>query len=448
MAKGYQRWHGLGHATWLVEAGGLRLLFDPLLPSAPEGPVFGDVFALDPPRRVDEAALRPDFVLVSHRHPDHFDVPSLHRLALADPDTVLLTSDGLVEKTARRLGFRQVACVAPGHRIALEGVEICTTPSQGAEVEWGAVVASGATRVFNQIDTVLRGPEEARNTLRGAMDVLGAPSHSPCDLSLVWWQPALEIHAAMGWASGFPTKSYRRLLDEVAALETRAFAPSAGGLRHHTPYASMNDGVYPVDELRFRRDLMRRRPDARVLAETAGTRFEVRPEGIDRAPSPLVEVTARPSSPIFRPDRGVPPLCDPDPRPAASLRPQVERWLKHELTPALEAYRGRRLVLEVVYADAIDHHRWPGGGHDFDPDYDLLNAVVGSSLADVIAGRRHWGEPLLGGHLRVAQRTYDVNEGRGLTPVALPPVFLYAGLSYAASQEAWVEHQLAELGVR
>ncbi|MEQ9324729.1 MAG: hypothetical protein RIF41_36525, partial [Polyangiaceae bacterium] len=71
----------------------------------------GDVFELRPRRRIDEAALAADFVVVSHRHPDHFDVASLHRLAQLDRDSVVLTSDPLVERTARAVGFSTVARV-------------------------------------------------------------------------------------------------------------------------------------------------------------------------------------------------------------------------------------------------------------------------------------------------------------------------------------------------
>ncbi|HWB81460.1 MAG TPA: MBL fold metallo-hydrolase, partial [Nannocystaceae bacterium] len=100
----------LGHAMWLCEAAGLRLLTDPLLAATHHCGVFEVV----PRREVDAAALRADFVLVSHRHPDHFDVASLDRLAQLDPDSVVVTSDELVAWAARALGFTSVRVVAPG----------------------------------------------------------------------------------------------------------------------------------------------------------------------------------------------------------------------------------------------------------------------------------------------------------------------------------------------
>ena len=36
----YMDWRWLGHAMWLAEAGGVRLVFDPLLEAAHHGGVF------------------------------------------------------------------------------------------------------------------------------------------------------------------------------------------------------------------------------------------------------------------------------------------------------------------------------------------------------------------------------------------------------------------------
>ena len=84
----------LGHATVLIEIDGVRLLTDPFL---------GD--RLGPLRRIgpspDPAAIGTvDAVLVSHAHPDHFDLRSLRRLPGAP---LLLVPSGLAA-AARRAG--------------------------------------------------------------------------------------------------------------------------------------------------------------------------------------------------------------------------------------------------------------------------------------------------------------------------------------------------------
>ena len=63
----------VGHATTLVDIGGVRLLTDPLLRNR--------VAHLRRAVKVDAGALRGvDAVLVSHLHYDHLDLPSLEKL--------------------------------------------------------------------------------------------------------------------------------------------------------------------------------------------------------------------------------------------------------------------------------------------------------------------------------------------------------------------------------
>ncbi|MEZ4227625.1 MAG: MBL fold metallo-hydrolase [Polyangiaceae bacterium] len=76
------RWHYLGHAMWLLELGmaSTRILFDPLLDDVHDA----GLSRLVPARVLDREGLAPDFIVVSHRHPDHFDVDSLAWLARRD----------------------------------------------------------------------------------------------------------------------------------------------------------------------------------------------------------------------------------------------------------------------------------------------------------------------------------------------------------------------------
>lgn len=84
----------LGHATVLVEIDGVRLLTDPLLGAG-----------LGPLRRVgptpDPGAIGDvDAILVSHAHPDHFDLDSLRRV---NGEPLLIVPVGL-GRAARRAG--------------------------------------------------------------------------------------------------------------------------------------------------------------------------------------------------------------------------------------------------------------------------------------------------------------------------------------------------------
>ena len=108
-----RRWIGTasGTATWLVEVDGLRLLFITLL----EDLHHGGVFEVYPPRAIDAAALRPDFILVSHRHPDHFDIPG-HFVASppSTPTPYVVTGRTIsAANAAERLGFEPSRCRRP-----------------------------------------------------------------------------------------------------------------------------------------------------------------------------------------------------------------------------------------------------------------------------------------------------------------------------------------------
>ena len=92
----------VGHATFLIQAGGLNLLTDPMW-SARASPL---PFA-GPRRRVPAAvafdALPPiDLVLLSHNHYDHLDGPTVRRLAARHPRARWLAPLGLGPFLRRR----------------------------------------------------------------------------------------------------------------------------------------------------------------------------------------------------------------------------------------------------------------------------------------------------------------------------------------------------------
>ena len=104
----------LGHATVLVELGGVRLLTDPVLrPGVAH--LRRAVPAPDPPARLDAA-------LVSHLHRDHLDVPSLRRLG----ELPLLVGPVGAGRILRRVG-PPVRELAPGEELTLGALTIRAT---------------------------------------------------------------------------------------------------------------------------------------------------------------------------------------------------------------------------------------------------------------------------------------------------------------------------------
>ena len=453
------RWTYLGHAMWLAQAGRLRILFDPLL----DGTSTGGVFEVVPRRRLDVSELRPDFIVVSHRHPDHFDPESLRQLAQLDPETVVLTSDPLVSDLATAVGFSTVALLDAMQRVRLaDGVTLLTTPSAippDEDPEWGVMVATADGVVWNQVDTVFRGLGDVHHVLQQAelsLGEVGAPW--PLALVLARWLPMREIEAALGQATGFPLEAYRQLLEEIAALGAHRIVPSAAGQRHRPPYDAMNRLVYPLSPSRFVRDIGRRSTALASLAPVGSTWHVSDGRSYPGEACPWVDI-AEPEPPTdFRPVAALPELSDPG-HPdltETQLRERCERWVRDILRPSLEPDLGtgddpHRLTLRIVYASGEQCFTLLKQGprvtvrEGYEVDYDVYNAIVGSMFVDVIEGRRHWGEPLLAGLLRATRRSYRVVAGAPLQPTGVGTVFLYHGLSYRDSHERAIARYLRSL---
>lgn len=426
---------------WLVEAAGLRLLCDPTL----ERTHHGGVFEVLPPRRIDPQALRPDFILVSHRHTDHFDVPSLDRLAQLDPHSVIITPDELVRWACQQLGFETVHLVAPGQQVDLDGLRLVTTPSI-APVEWGVAMATDDGAVWNQVDAVVRDAEAAGVVAQQALAALG---HDRFALTLARWNPLLEIAAQIGGATQFPYRSYARLIEEVAAVPTDAIVPSAAGAGHTEHHRFLDSIAYPISEARFLDDFRRRCPAATVWPCDLGAQFEIE-RGVARrtdAPPPdWIEVLDHQGDPRqFRPLH-IAAMHDPNPRghDPATMRSAVRAWLESTLCPALTAALGHhaplRLTLDIVGPDrnqALSFFVGPDATRmqpGLEREWDGLTQISLSALYGVLEGELHWGDALLAGQLRGRTRAYRLGPS-GMEQLPLAELFLYYGLSYADAEE-------------
>jgi L-ascorbate metabolism protein UlaG (beta-lactamase superfamily) len=109
----------VGHATVLLELGGVRLLTDPVL-----RPGFAHIKRHAAPPAAD-VTERIDAVLLSHLHADHVDLPSLRGFAR---EVRLVVPRG-AGSFLRRNGFTRVEELACGEALDVEGVEVVATPA-------------------------------------------------------------------------------------------------------------------------------------------------------------------------------------------------------------------------------------------------------------------------------------------------------------------------------
>ena len=155
----------LGHSSFLVQMGGLRVLIDPVFATR--------LVVLRRQRRVgvklrDLPAI--DLVLVTHAHMDHLNRPTLRRVATlakkAGLAPVIVVPEG-VEDLVEGLGFSEVRTLRWWEETVVagpqgRGVQVTMTPAK----HWGArmfrdthrlfggyVLAAGGQRVYHAGDT-------------------------------------------------------------------------------------------------------------------------------------------------------------------------------------------------------------------------------------------------------------------------------------------------------
>jgi L-ascorbate metabolism protein UlaG (beta-lactamase superfamily) len=144
----------IGHATYLVQLGGVSLLTDP---------VFSMRLAVvprnGPPGMRREDLPKIDVVVVTHNHRDHMDVPSLRAIG---PDPVYVVPAGLGTWFLRN-GFARVVEMQWWEQREVEGLAITFVPSQhwsrrglldeNTSLWGGYVIERGGVRVYHSGDT-------------------------------------------------------------------------------------------------------------------------------------------------------------------------------------------------------------------------------------------------------------------------------------------------------
>lgn len=125
----------LGHAGFLVQAGGLNIAVDPNW-ALWHGPV----------KRVRHPSLRAadmpavDLVLITHAHFDHLHLPSLRKIAAEQPVIVPRGVGSLV----KRCGFGRIVELDVWQRAIYRDVQITLTPAR----HWGARMIHDTHRLF------------------------------------------------------------------------------------------------------------------------------------------------------------------------------------------------------------------------------------------------------------------------------------------------------------
>jgi UDP-MurNAc hydroxylase len=242
----------LGHASVLVELDGATCLMDPVF----RDPFEEGTVVSCPRRAIDVDALpRVDILIVSHRHPDHFDVASLDQVA-RDVEAIC-PPDPLIVYALRELGFENVTPVAPMAPILGPDFELFPTRSELTSIpEMGMVFRDGSGTFWNQVDTPLA--DETIATVRhlfGTIDVLFA----------MYASQNFEFFESR--ATEFPYETHRRNLETALAIDPKVVVPASAGFRFCGEHQWLNPFLFPISRERFVVDLARLAPgvDARTM---------------------------------------------------------------------------------------------------------------------------------------------------------------------------------------
>jgi L-ascorbate metabolism protein UlaG (beta-lactamase superfamily) len=194
----------IGHSSFLVQAAGQNLLFDP---------VFSTWLILL--RRQRRAGVRVrdlppiGMVLLSHAHMDHLDRSSLRRVVRATrrrtgrAPVAVVPSD--VADVVRRLGFSQVIELEWWEKYAAGGLSITHTPAKHWGTRWirdrhrgygGYLVEGGAQRLYYSGDTAyFAGFHEIGARLQPEVALLPIGAYTPDSYRAVHTSPEDALRA-------------------------------------------------------------------------------------------------------------------------------------------------------------------------------------------------------------------------------------------------------------
>jgi len=438
----------LGHASVLVEMAGAVCLMDP---------VFFDPFEEGavvscPARAVHLDRLPPiDLLVISHRHPDHFDIASI--ACLPRDVEAICPADPLIVYGLRKLGFERIHPVEPMGEISSSDFELYPTRSESGVIEFGMVFRDRSGVFFNQVDTFLSAATiDAVRKRFGMVNLLFA----------MYASQNFEFFESR--ATEFPHATHRMNLETAVKVGPRMLAPGAAGFRFAGDHSWLNSFLFPISARRFVADLGRIDPEIEAVVMRPGDVFEIDGAAVRHLPGAAHCATMlREDSPLieFDPTAPIPPLADPnvDGWPMAKLQQTIQAFVADQMgqfvfsapagvDPVVKLYREHqvRYALGVIFPSGntqwcrFDFSSQPSAlrtGEDPDGGADIVHRIAASALAGWIERRRSFF--YVRGYSRRWNGVYKLGRAQSgavsLEPLALPDLLMHYLLNVAPGSE-------------
>ncbi|MGE3535986.1 MAG: MBL fold metallo-hydrolase [Candidatus Tectimicrobiota bacterium] len=440
----------LGHACWLFETSAGRLISDPLFFDP-----FEEGTVTSCPRREVQVARLPSLqgVVISHRHLDHYDFPSLavldRRLPVYCPDDPFLLY-GL-----QRLGFHTIHRLQALVPVQCGDLQLLPTPSLNREVlEYGLLLRDPTGTLFNQVDTFLSA--ETVQHLRRSAGQLDVHLAMYASQHFHFFESQQENTAAMHGIN----------LHTATHLAARCVVPAAAGFRFVDTLGWLNRHVFPITQQQFVRDLQRLNPAQQIESLYPGDTLSITSGQItvQRQAADYVRLLADDTDLLtYDASAPIPPLHDANPAGYGLrglqefVRGLLEQGLPQYLArglatddPLLSQYRRYDVVyaVEVVFPEALPQ-TWT---FLFDrqsrrvqqprpaeaPAPTVRKSIAASALVDLYLGRRSYFA--VRAQSRRSVQVFDVRQtARGVTAqaVELPDLLTH----YILHESPGAEHR-------
>ena len=390
----------IGHACWLIETSAGCFLTDPVLFDP-----FEEGTVVSCPRRDVHLDHLPELrgIVVSHRHLDHFDVPSLAVLDRRVP--VFCPPDPLLQYGLKQLGFNDLRPLEPFVPHDVDTLTLLPTPSLNRDViECGLVFRDSTGTLFNQVDTVL-GPDDVQRLRQEA----GTP-----DVHLAMY--ASQHFGFFESKRDYTAATYAINLNMALLLDAGCVVPASAGFRFADELDWLNRHVFPIRAEQFATDLQRLRPGLRTEIVHPGDRLTIAlgQVSVERQVADSVTLLAADTHRLaYDPSGPVPPLQDTNPsgygirgmRELAQgmLEAGLPQYLNQDISTPEEvawqyAQHGVSYQVEVVFPDDTCYwsyhfdrqptYRWESGPSAVVPHVRLR--ITASALVDVCLGRRSY----------------------------------------------------------
>ena len=232
--------HMIGHASIFVETQDCRILMDPVL----WDPFCEGLNESCPKREVVHEKLPEfDFLVISHKHLDHFDIRSL--AYLPKKVDVLIPKDKLIEDCLRKLGYSRIYALSVFSKVKVGSTTMMTTRSEIPVPEYGMVFADETGVFWNAVDTLFS-PETIQKVR----------ATYPCiDFLLTPWHISLEGKYQYNQNICFPFSLYGYLFNLINLIQPKAISPGAQGFKYIKESSWQNQVVFPVTRERFCHDI-------------------------------------------------------------------------------------------------------------------------------------------------------------------------------------------------